>query len=190
MAIPFCSALWAAHSHLTYFIWTGHSKSCQEKQNVLDWTDIASNGIVLAGHLVNFSSPGFTPVNWNGEQFELPIDDIGYLNDDLLTVGMSGLYQLIESDPFRRGDVNMDSLIDLADVIASLGQLFEQDLIDCSDASDINDDSALDVSDPVWLLSYLFASGSEPPPPFAVCGLDGTMGDGLICAAFAASACP
>ena len=46
-------------------------------------------------------------------------------------------------------------------------------------ATDVNNDNQPDVSDAVFLLSWLFAGGFDPPPPFESCSPDpdgGTLG--------------
>ncbi|MCA8959418.1 MAG: hypothetical protein KDC38_02845 [Planctomycetes bacterium] len=85
---------------------------------------------------------------------------------------------------FRRGDVNDDSVVDIADAISLLVTLFvpgSPGLI-CADASDGNDDGRVDLSDSVAILNALFVAGSAPlPAPGASCGTDPT-GDALGCA--------
>ncbi len=51
---------------------------------------------------------------------------------------------------------------------------------DCLDALDANDDGSIDISDPVYLLTFLFSGGAEPPAPFPACGEDPTA-DALDC---------
>ena len=83
---------------------------------------------------------------------------------------------------FVRGDVNEDSFVDTADVVASLEFLFlasEAPL--CLDTMDMNDDSSLDIGDPVYGLIYLFRGGREPPYPGPnISGYDPTPDD-LFC---------
>lgn len=86
-----------------------------------------------------------------------------------------------------RGDVNTDGGIDISDPIQTLTHLFDVASLDCEDAADANDDGFVNIGDPIFLLSYLFQMGVAPPPPFAGCGLDGTV-DSLGCVAF--GACP
>jgi hypothetical protein len=58
----------------------------------------------------------------------------------------------------------------------------------CDDAADANDDGNIDVSDIISILSFQFNGGSPPPPPFANCGVDPTVNDGLGCILY--STCP
>ncbi|MGE4620211.1 MAG: DUF1800 family protein, partial [Planctomycetota bacterium] len=84
--------------------------------------------------------------------------------------------------PFRRGDVNDDGSVDIADPIVVLGYLFlGQQNVDCMDAADANDDGSIDVGDPVFLLDYIFSGGAAPSDPGpSECGLDPTL-DNLGC---------
>lgn len=87
-------------------------------------------------------------------------------------------------DLFRRGDVNGDAGVNIADAVTLLNALFVpgSSQPECLDSADVNDDSGLNVADAVTLLNALFVPGSPPPPdpgPFD-CGIDPTD-DGLDC---------
>ena len=93
---------------------------------------------------------------------------------------------LIELPPvpqlFIRGDVNMDSVVDLADVIFHLEYTFlSGPLPSCMDAGDANDDGVSDVSDAIFLLYWFFLDGPGPWVPFPNPGEDFTN-DSLDCA--------
>lgn len=95
----------------------------------------------------------------------------------------------LSDELLRRGDVNSDGTMNVADAIALLGGLFAGSAIPCDDAADANDDGGLDVADAVSVLGALFVPGAVPPPapgPVA-CGADPTN-DALDCAG--ASGCP
>ena len=66
---------------------------------------------------------------------------------------------------FRRGDVNGDGVLNVADAIAACGLLFKDQPIGCLDAMDANDDGRLNLTDPVYVFAYLFAGGLPPPTP-------------------------
>jgi len=75
---------------------------------------------------------------------------------------------------FKRGDVNADGKIDLADPISALGYMFGGTDIPCPDAADANDDGRLNIADAVRILTYLFGDGLPLPFPFKSCGEDPT----------------
>jgi len=76
--------------------------------------------------------------------------------------------------PFRRGDINDDSSVDISDPIVLLGYLFNGgEVPDCLDAADTNDDGQLNVGDAIAVLGYIFGDGPTPPAPGPlVCGPD------------------
>ena len=82
---------------------------------------------------------------------------------------------------FIRGDVNMDTLVDLADPIYHLDYTFlDGPLPSCMDAGDANDDGISDISDAIFLLYYFFIGGPGPWVPFPNAGIDWTD-DNLDC---------
>ncbi len=99
-------------------------------------------------------------------------------------------------EPFRRGDANVDGIVDLADGVRILSALFlGMGDVPCRDALDADDSGHLDLSDAIFLLRHLFASGPElPAPGITQCGRDTASGDGLDCVEYrpsdAAFACP
>ncbi len=86
---------------------------------------------------------------------------------------------------FVRGDVNHDSLRDIADAILLLEQLFiGSKVLGCEDARDGNDDGLINIADAIFLLEFLFLPGSPPPAaPGPDCGEDPTS-DGLDCSTY------
>ena len=76
---------------------------------------------------------------------------------------------------FIRGDVNMDTNVDIADVIYHLDYTFlNGPLPICMDAGDANDDGISDISDAIFLLYYFFLGGPGPWVPFPNPGIDWT----------------
>ena len=70
--------------------------------------------------------------------------------------------------PFRRGDSNLDLVIDITDPQLTLSYLFlGGEALPCSDAADANDDGRLDVADPISVLDFLFLGTRELPAPWA-----------------------
>lgn len=84
---------------------------------------------------------------------------------------------------FIRGDADGDGLVLVNDAIFSLDALFGPGSFGCESAGDVNDSGTVDVADVIYLLSYLFISGPEIPPPFPDCGEDFYTFDSLTCTA-------
>jgi len=85
---------------------------------------------------------------------------------------------------FKRGDINADGTLNIADPIALLGTLFGGEADPpCRDAADANDDGAINIADPIAILGYLFGGEGDLPPPFASCGPDPTADD-IECESF------
>ena len=82
---------------------------------------------------------------------------------------------------FRRGDVNDDAQLDIADAIALLNFLFQgADAPPCPKAADTDDNGRLNITDVVRLPMHLFGGGPALQAPFPNCGEDPTP-DGLEC---------
>ncbi len=82
---------------------------------------------------------------------------------------------------FRRGDVNSDGIIDLADALAELSYLFRSgETPVCLKAADADDDGRLNVSDAITILLHLFRGAGPLPQPGVACGVDSSS-DALAC---------
>jgi hypothetical protein len=76
---------------------------------------------------------------------------------------------------FKRGDVNQDGSVNIADPVFLLSHLFASGTAPlCPDSADANDDGSLNIADPVKILGHLFADGGDLPEPFGACGVDQT----------------
>ncbi len=74
---------------------------------------------------------------------------------------------------FRRGDINSDGQIDLADAIFLEQYLFVSGPIpSCLSSCDTNHDGLIDIADSIRLLMYLFVGAPSPDAPFAACGVE------------------
>jgi len=85
---------------------------------------------------------------------------------------------------FKRGDINVDGKVDIADPVSLLSHLFAgaPEPV-CKDAADANDDGTLDIGDPITILGHLFAETGPLAEPFEACGVDPTDDD-LDCGSF------
>ena len=125
--------------------------------------------IVPANSLLNDDTGA--SIAYDGETLLIgaPRDDTGFGLD-------SGSATIFEVRRFRRGDVNNDGLLDLADPIQLLDILFGvSNAFLCENAADANDDELVDLADATRLLSWLFTF-AVPPPPAPICGEDPTLG--------------
>ncbi len=102
------------------------------------------------------------------------LGDLAVVSRDTGTIEI--LLQSAESLPFRRGDVNNDGWLNIADIIESLQSTFNPHgiEIDCSDRYDANDDGIVNILDPVIMLESLFLSSGPLPTPSLECGSDPT----------------
>jgi hypothetical protein len=84
--------------------------------------------------------------------------------------------------PLRRGDLDGDAAVSIADAVRLLWFLFlGGNELDCEDAGDANDDGNLNVADAMTLLRHLYQGGGPPAAPGPVsCGVDPTA-DALDC---------
>jgi hypothetical protein len=107
-------------------------------------------------------------------------DDVGEPIIDGLTVTTGGGV-VPPRDNFKRGDVNADNALNIADAITLLGHLFGGTAAPgCRDTADANDDGQMNIADAVATLGHLFGGAGDLPAPFGVCGEDGTD-DALDC---------
>jgi len=97
----------------------------------------------------------------------------------------NGIPDACEGRVFRRGDVNVDGLFDIADAVGILRRLFLGEAPPtCLGSADVDDSGGIDVTDAIALLNHLFLGAAAPPPPYPGCGVDPTV-DGLGCLSFA-----
>ncbi len=62
----------------------------------------------------------------------------------------------------RAGDANLDSLVDISDVVEILVHLFLGGPLVCPEAAEVNGDGELDISDATYLIFHLFLGGTPP----------------------------
>lgn len=93
----------------------------------------------------------------------------------VVTPGTAGVFRLgVDFAPlprFRRGDVNDDGRLNIADPSALLLHLFDSLSVSCLAATDANGDDRMDVSDAIYLFQYLVGGGPPPGAPFPNCGV-------------------
>lgn len=89
--------------------------------------------------------------------------------------------------PLRRGDVNRDGELNLADPLTILSHLFQGGVdLQCLDAADSNDDGDIDLAGAPGELGYLFLGQVDViAAPFPGCGKD-VSPDAVDCKAYGA----
>lgn len=87
---------------------------------------------------------------------------------------------------FRRGDVNIDGVVDIADAEEMVRvRIAAADHPTCLVTMDANDDNGVNISDFVFLAAYLFLGGFAPWPPGPdTPGPDPTPGGLVTCLAY------
>jgi hypothetical protein len=76
------------------------------------------------------------------------------------------------TNAFQRGDSNDDGVINIADIIWVLSEMFGGGPVtDCAIADDSNADGLNDAADAVYIATYVFLSGPAPAAPFGSCGI-------------------
>ncbi len=85
---------------------------------------------------------------------------------------------------FRRGDANVDGVVDLSDSVTINEYVAGRAALACKDAADVNNDGSITTADSSALLSYLYEGGPAPVAPGpATPGLD-TGADALGCGSY------
>jgi hypothetical protein len=75
---------------------------------------------------------------------------------------------------YIRGDANDDQLLNIADGVWMLNELFQNGPANlCPAAADANSDGGFDASDAVYVFNHQFLNGPPPAAPFPACGPDG-----------------
>ncbi len=108
----------------------------------------------------------------------------GVLGDLILSEEIIG--KVDEEGPkFKRGDVDANGSVNIADGVSLLNYLFGGGAAPtCADAADTSDAGQLTIASAVFVLNFLFSSGAAPPAPgHEECGPDPTE-DALDCAGF------
>ncbi len=132
----------------------------------------SSLGIVVARYRV--LTPGVTTLQFCDTQQLFGITQ----NTVIVILGASHTPTQIDGSiasetSFRRGDINSDGQIDLADAIFLEQYLFAGGPIpSCLSACDTNHDGLIDIADSIRLLMYLFVGAPPPDAPFATCGVE------------------
>ena len=86
----------------------------------------------------------------------------------IAATGVSGTLEFTGTvtQPFNSGDCNGDTIVNIADIVWSLSELFGGGpSANCDIACDSNGDGSYDAADPVYTANYIFLSGPGPVGP-------------------------
>jgi len=149
------------------------------------YVDGARVGVGDAGDSVNSGNLAVGGALSVEEWFVGVIDDLRIYNVPLTEELIAALAQPGPQEQlFKRGDINVDGAVNIADAITVLGHLFGgEPEPPCLDAADTNDDGAINIADAITVLGHLFGGEGDLVEPFLSCGTDPTE-DNLNCASF------
>jgi len=119
----------------------------------------------------------------DGVHGAIPISNVVTVNlQSIPVLSVPGQISLVESASslFRRGDVNLDGVLDVADPVFDLMYQTSGGPVHCLAAHDTNDDGVVDLEDPIHSLNFQFIGGPPVSAPNPGCGFDPTI-DGLGC---------
>ncbi len=119
----------------------------------------------------------------DGVHGPIPISNVVTVNLQsfiALTVPGQITLESATSSTFRRGDSNLDGVLDLADAIFDLSYQMAGGPAMCLSAHDADNDGNIDLEDSIFCLTFMFLGGPLLPAPYPSCGVDSTP-DGLTC---------
>ncbi|MGE4614253.1 MAG: hypothetical protein AAEJ46_07960, partial [Planctomycetota bacterium] len=127
-----------------------------------------------------------TALSWSGSLGSPSVVNIVVVDGQAMVAALNNGTVILtpSTGGFIRGDINDDSVINIADPVSMLAGLFTGGAINCDDAADCNDDGSVNIADAVYELANLFSGGPAMPAPTApTCGPDPTS-DSLDCAIY------
>lgn len=117
--------------------------------------------------------PGITPLTWVDTLGSPPVENV------VVVEGMSQVVEFVDGTvdigletAFIRADCNSDGIVNIADGIFILNNLFQMGPEGpCAEACNANgDDMGTTVADAMFVFLYRLMDGSPPPAPFPGCG--------------------
>ena len=126
----------------------------------------------VAGALMGVEGASSTPLNFSDMVGTPPVALVVVVDGGSIGAGTSDgslSFNGTTTVAFERGDANNDGIINIADIVSLLSQLFQGVPIECAIALDVNGDGNADAADAVYLAAYIFQGGPPPPAPFGTC---------------------
>lgn len=112
-------------------------------------------GLTIPLHFESLGTPAIHNVVTVNNDSLTPVYDDGHLELNPQTI-----------KDYIRGDSNGDGIVNVADAIWSLQEIFNSGPTGtCFDAKNANADALYDIGDPIWLITYIFSGGAPPPTP-------------------------
>jgi hypothetical protein len=152
---------------------TGLLASCKQAKTKLNWSkvgDVDFNYFTLYRDTLN----GFSPDLSNRKGFTVDTT----FSDSTANLGVTYYYLVSaidfsgnESNPSNQamairyilGDVNIDAIVDIADIVYVINYVFYGGTEPVPlQSGDVNCDEIMDIADIVYLINYVFYSGTEP----------------------------
>lgn len=123
----------------------------------------------LAGALAGVEGSTSSPLTMDSGLGSPPVSNVVVVGGGSLpATGVEGSLQFTgtTTNPFISGDCNGDTIVNIADIVWSLAELFKSGpSANCEAACDVNGDSTHDAADPVYTANYIFLSGPAPVGP-------------------------
>ena len=127
----------------------------------------------LPGALAGVEGTTSSPLTMDGGLGSPPVSNVVVVGGGSLPAnGASGSLEFTgtTTNPYLSGDCNGDTIVNIADIVWSLSELFGGGpSANCEIACDANGDGSHDAGDPVYNANYIFLAGPAPTGP-ASCG--------------------
>ena len=123
----------------------------------------------VAGALAGVEGTSTSPLTMDSGLGDPPVSNVVVVGGGSFgATGVSGSLEFTGTvtQPFNSGDCNGDTIVNIADIVWSLSELFGGGpSANCDIACDSNGDGSHDAADPVYTANYIFLSGPGPVGP-------------------------
>ena len=123
----------------------------------------------VAGALAGVEGTSTSPLTMDSGLGTPPVSNVVVVGGGSLpAVGVSGSLEFTGTvtQPFNSGDCNGDVIVNIADIVWSLSELFGGGpTANCELACDSNGDGSHDAADPIYTANYIFLMGPGPVGP-------------------------
>ncbi len=127
----------------------------------------------VAGALMGVTGATTSSLSWDSGLGMPPVSNVVVVGGASLAANFSNgtiTFNGTTTVAFETGDANGDGIINVADIIWILQELFQGGpASQCSIALDANGDGMTDIADAQYLANYIFLGGPPPADPFGTC---------------------